>query len=197
MPFLRHSVITAYKHCRGYRLFSYACLLCLLACHAEDPAINGELNAALAAPYDYYITDMRSYTYTPSGELQYTLNAERLTHFPNDNHAELLAPTLLWLNAGEAPWILTADTGRIERPSSEQTLWLTHNVSLASTHTAKTPLTMTTEKLQLLPAAKQARTDAAVTVTSFSNTLQSEGMQFDLPNNQLKLLSKVRGIHAP
>jgi LPS export ABC transporter protein LptC len=185
------------RHSSGYRLFSYVSLMCLFACSAEDPALNGELSAALAASYDYYITDMRSYTYTASGELQYKLNAERFTHFPSDDHAELLTPTLLWLNAGNSPWILKANTGRIDNTNKEQVLWLTSNVSLTSSSIANPQLTITTEQLQVLPATQQARTDAAVTLTTTTDKMQSKGMQFDMPKNHLKLLSNVRGTHAP
>jgi LPS export ABC transporter protein LptC len=195
---IANNLINLFRHLNFFRYGSHCLLISLAACQAKDSTPSAELSAALAASYDYTLSDMQTYRYSTQGHLLYRIDATRFTHFPSDNHSELLAPNLLWLNAGTSPWRVQADTGLIEEAASQDsTLWLNDHVRIAGSSGENQPLTITTDKLQILLNTKQALTDSAVTVITNNSHLQSEGMHFDLPNNHLKLLAKSRATYAP
>ena len=74
--------------------------------------------------------------YDSSGAIQYTLEAERQTHF-NDDSTVLTRPTIQLFQEGESEWQLQADSGRIygnqvASPGGTQTIDLIGNVEIVS-----------------------------------------------------------------
>lgn len=165
------------------------------------PADNNEtsaLAANLSAPYDYYINAMQSTRFDANGVRLYTLNASRATHFPADDHAELTNPDLLWHQADKEPWGLTAASGTLQTADdNSHELLLRDNVALQTTLPQAGRVLLETASMTVLPEARQANSDTAVTLTTVDSTLRSIGMQLNLPDNHLTLLNQVRGTHAP
>lgn len=172
-------------------------LLPLLHACSEDAAPASELAANLTAPYDYYINGMHTIRYTAAGERSYLLSAERVTHFPSDDHAELIKPDLLWYQEQQTPWTVIADTGNLHKAGSEDELSLSGNVKVNTTLATEGELVVETSQLNVLPASQLANTEAVATWTTATTKLQSKGMQLSLPDNHVKLLNQVRGTHAP
>ena len=156
-----------------------------------------DLAANLAAPYDYYINGMHTIRYTASGQRSYQLAADRVTHFPDDDHAELTNPDLLWYQQQGTPWTLAASAGNLHRNAGEDELTLTGNVQLNTTLETEGALRVESSQMRVLPASQLASSEAEVTLTTTSTHLQSTGMQINLPENHVTLLNNVRGTHAP
>lgn len=169
----------------------------LAACARDNANQDPQLAANLAAPYDYYIASMRSTRFDATGALQYTLAAERATHFPTDNHAELATPVLHWVRAGAAPWTVTARQGNLRQDGNADELTLYDEVKADSTLAQSGPLRLETSSLDLLPDLKMARTTAAVTVTTPAIHLQGTGLDLDLTGNTIELRKDVRGHYEP
>lgn len=172
-------------------------LLLLLSACGKPAAVPPDLAANLAAPYDYYINGMHTIRYTAAGERSYKLSADRVTHFPDDDHAELSNPDVLWYQQESTPWTLTAAAGNLHRTGEEDELTLSGDVQLNTTLAAEGALLVETSRMNVLPALQQASTDAEVTLTTTTTRMQSKGMQLSLPDNHVKLLNNVRGTHAP
>lgn len=177
-------------------MFGILTVAILSSCSEADNGRN-PLASALEAPYDYYLTGMQSHRFDAQGTIRYRLESDRYTHFPDDDHADLVVPHLQWLSDRGELWLLDAQNGRLQTDPANETLLLTGMVSLKRTPGAAGALELRTETLLVLPPAEIARTEAPVTVTSDSVNLQSDGMQLDFSTNHLNLLSNVRGTHAP
>jgi lipopolysaccharide export system protein LptC len=175
--------------------------LLALAIAGCAPAGNDEasaLAANLRAPYDYYINGMQSTRFDAGGVRLYALNASRATHFPSDDHAELSNPDLLWYQVDQEPWGLTANSGTLHiAGDNTHELLLRDNVELQTTLAKTGRVLLETVSMTVLPEARQANSDAAVTLTTVDSRLRSIGMQLNLPDNHLTLLNQVRGTHAP
>lgn len=184
-----------------FSLFRNSLLLLALAIAGCTPAGEGaasELSANLTAPYDYYINAMQSTRFDANGTRQYALSTSSTIHFPADNHAELVNPDLLWYDADKEPWALTATSGSLQTADdNSHSLHLLGNVALQKTLPQAGRVLLQTSSMTVLPEAKQAASDAAVTLTTADSTLRSTGMQLNLPINHLTLLDQVRGTHAP
>jgi LPS export ABC transporter protein LptC len=76
-------------------------------------------------------------------------------------------------------------------------LLLRDNVELQTTLAKTGRVLLETVSMTVLPEARQANSDAAVTLTTVDSRLRSIGMQLNLPDNHLTLLNQVRGTHAP
>lgn len=185
-------------------IFAKACFrltLLFMILAGCKPAANDEasaLTANLAAPYDYYINAMQSTRFDTNGARLYALGASSAIHFPADDHTELLNPDLLWYHADQEPWELTATSGTLQTAQDNtHALQLLDKVVLQTTLSQAGHVLLETSSMKVLPEAKQAGSDTAVTLTTTDSTLGSMGMLLNLPDNHLTLLNQVRGIHAP
>lgn len=169
----------------------------LLAACSEAPAPPNALVAELSAPYDYYLTGMLTHRFAADGTLQYRLEAERYTHFPEDDHADLLAPHLFWLAEDAESWQASAERGRLDVKADEDTLQLIGSVDLHNQPEARQFLQIRSDTLLVVPARRLASTTAPATVVTATASLQSIGLQLDLASHRLTLLSDVRGRYAP
>lgn len=173
-------------------------VLAIAGCSPAGTDATSDLAANLDAPYDYYINDMQSTRFDASGARLYALDASRATHFPADDHAELVNPDLLWYHGESEPWTLTASSGTLQTAAdNSHSLDLRDNVSLQTTMPQAGRVLLETASMTVLPEARQASSTEAVTLTTADSTLLSIGMQLSLPDNHLTLLNQVRGTHAP
>ena len=175
--------------------FLAACLLsgCSPGSGSHAPQ---EVADQIDAPYDYYINGMRTHRFSSEG-IASELTATRLLHYPGDDHAELENPVLRWEQRDRAPWTLTADTGNVHHVGEAEVITLAGNVKANTTQPQSGPLRVETTTLDVLPASKSAKTVAAVEIITPKSRLQGTGMQLDLSNSTIDLLSKVRGTYAP
>ncbi len=171
--------------------------LLLTACMRNSPDQDPQLAANLAAPYDYYIGNMHSTRFDIDGGLQYTLTAVRATHFPTDNHVELLEPVLHWVPAEGAPWTVTARQGNLHQSGDADELTLYEDVRANTALSQSGPVRLETSSLDLLPELKMARTMATVQLTTPSIQLEGSGLELDLSDNTIDLRNAVRGHYEP
>jgi lipopolysaccharide export system protein LptC len=97
---------------------------------------------------DYYIENFVQTGTDETGELKYTLKAERLVHYPDDNTALLDKPHLIQYEQGKAPTHTTAESGWVSADGDE--VLLTGNVRITRGKApGDTGGVATTDKLKL------------------------------------------------
>lgn len=125
------------------------------------------------------------------GAAQYTLTANRMLHFADDDSTELAAPQVV--KRGEGPKVtITAERGTVTHDGKEAFFY--GNVLVVRAATAeREELRVRTDALHVLAEKNIARTDRAVTITEGRSVLSGVGMEFDENARRFALFSQVRG----
>jgi lipopolysaccharide export system protein LptC len=122
---------------------------------------------------------------------QYTLTANRMLHFTDNDTTELAAPKVV--RRSEGPTVtITADRGTLTRDSN-QAFFHGNVLVIRAAAPGSEELRVHTDYLHVLPDENIARTDQAVTITEGRSSLSGIGMEFDEKTRQFALFSQVRG----
>ena len=136
---------------------------------------------------DFGITKMSA-----KGKPEYSLSAERMVHYPDDQTTDITAPRMEQRHDDDAPIVIRADRGRISRNGDEANFY-GNVVVVREASRGRAELRVHTEYLQIVPDRDIARTDKAVTITEGRSRLAGVGMEINNKTRQFVLLSKVRG----
>ena len=141
---------------------------------------------------DYFVEHFALTRLDSMGRPSFTLTAERLKHFPDDDSTEYLRPRLVSLDPTKPKVTLTADRGNSTSEGIETHLH--QNVVLTREGNENNePLTISTEYILLLSNDDIARTDRFVKILNGSSVLTGVGMEFNNESRQLELHKQVRG----
>lgn len=125
------------------------------------------------------------------GNVLYTLAANRMIHYPDDDSAHLEAVKLEAFDPKQPRMTATADRGRLEQGGDR--VFVEGNVVVVREADARLGLArLTTEKLLLLPDAGIARTREPVLLESPQGRARAIGMELD---NHARILRLDR-VHA-
>jgi lipopolysaccharide export system protein LptC len=145
---------------------------------------------------DYAIDGFSAVTLDAQGLPRYTLSAERLWHYPDDDTTHLQMPQFSGLSADRPPMRTSAQTGMLSSKGDD--IYLYDEVRIVR------PLggglgeqRFATDYLHLVPDRDWADTDQAVVMSDPHNTLRAVGMELDNKARTVKLLSRVRANHEP
>lgn len=141
---------------------------------------------------DLFVEDMDLKLVNTDGKLRYHVTADRLDHFPNDDHAELTRPVMQIFTENRPTWEIKSERGRIS--SGYETVWLLGAVEIRRQAGNTTrPLTIVTRDLMVKPDAQTAETVNMTRIRSDRFEVESTGLHADFMNNRLELKSRVRG----
>ena len=130
-----------------------------------------------------------------SGEVQYTLAARKMVHYPDDDSAHLEQVTVEAFEPSQPKMTATADRGTLEQGGDR--VQIQGNVVLVREGDAEAGGTrLTTDSLTILPDAGIARTNSEVTLDNDSGRLVGKGMEIDNKARTVKL-QRVRGTFKP
>jgi lipopolysaccharide export system protein LptC len=151
------------------------------------------------APYDYYVSGLRSERFDGDGELRSRLEAARVTHYPDGDRAELQAPRYTAFGRDGGVWQVGADTGTLapDAQRGEDRLDLLGAVELRKPLASGGALQIRTTALAVFTGAEETVTDAPVSVRTPDTTLAGTGLQALLAEERIRLLHEVRGSHDP
>ena len=127
-----------------------------------------------------------------TGKPEYSLSAERMQHYPDDESTDIVEPRLVQRNDDAAPIVIRADRGLLSR-NGEVASFFGDVVVVREASRERGELRMQTEYLQIVPDRDLAHTDKPVVITEEGSRLAGVGMEFNNKTRQFTLLSQVRG----
>lgn len=160
---------------------------------ATEVQQNKSAETWLSSP-DYFISDVITTEYDQRGKIKYTMKATDLVHIPLNDETHVTRPDLIFYNQQE-PWQAKADKGLIH--ASGGIIDLSEDVTLTRKPDDNNATQLSTDTLTLDVDNEQAHTDNAVEITHPNGVLTAVGMQVQLKDNSVRLLSKVKGFHEP
>ena len=168
--------------------------------HSPEDLLRAPPEAQTRFPQAFMVAS-ETRRYDPEGQLQYRMLSERADHFqhlPNRSsprdYSLIQAPDVTVFGEDTPPWQLTARLGRSD--ATGETLVFTGEVR-AWQQSANGAMEITTPELQVEPNRQFAQTDKAVTMRSPQGRHDAVGMRADLAEDQIELLSEVRGTYEP
>jgi lipopolysaccharide export system protein LptC len=141
---------------------------------------------------DFIAEDFGIVKMSASGKPEYTLFAERMLHYPDDESTSVVAPRLVQRHGEAAPIVIRADRGRVSRNGDEASFY-GNVVVVREAGKGQNELRVRTEYLQVLPDRDLARTDSQVIITEGRSRLVGTGMELNNKTRQFALRSQVRG----
>jgi lipopolysaccharide export system protein LptC len=145
---------------------------------------------------DYVVDNFNAVTLNVQGQQKYTLAAEQLWHYPDDDTTHLQMPKITSLYADRPPTFTSSLTGKIS--SKGEDVYLYNEVRVTRPAIGNfSEQRFATDYLHVIPDRDWAETDQPVVMTNKFNTLRAVGMELDNKARTVKLLSKVRAIHEP
>ncbi len=159
---------------------------------SEEPLAIQQLRA------DYYLEDFTTRRFDEAGTLEYLLSGDTLSHFPEDDRAEIRAPAME-LHRPDARWDGRADAGTFVRAPDVVTL--TGDVVLereptsptSSGASARGSLVVRADDLSVAVATNEISTAGPVEVVAPGWRLRAVGLQSSIDEGKLELLSEVHG----
>lgn len=145
---------------------------------------------------DFYVEQFNYVKMSRTGEAQYHLSGERLTHNPRDDSYDVASPVVRSVRSQGEPTMIRAERAWINSDSSE--IHLFDNVHMDR------PATKDRERVQLrsqhvivLPDDDAMRSDKHVEITHGRSVLTGTGMVANNASGEFRLRSKVHGTYQP
>jgi len=143
---------------------------------------------------DYVIEKFSSSVFNPDGSLKYSIEADRLDHFPVGDVTELQHPFIKLYQPNKPTWFIQAQRGQ---STQTDVIELTGDVIISGeTGTHLTPVRMLAESLTLHVDRKYAETQDQVTIATSTDEIRSKGLQADFANDSLIFIANVRAKHV-
>jgi lipopolysaccharide export system protein LptC len=158
-------------------------------------APNARADGSLRHDPDVLVDDFNARKLAEDGSVQYTLDARKMVHYPDDDSALLESVTLEAFEPRQPKMTITADHGRLEQGGDR--VWIEGHVVITREADAKTERArVTTDQLLVLPDEGKASTDREVHLEMPSASAVSQGLELDNRERTLKL-GRVRATYQP
>ena len=157
---------------------------------------NGPWNVTRHDP-DYTVDKLSSARLGGNGTVTYTLSAEKMMHYPDDDSTLLMAPRFVSYD-GSAKLAMTVTASEAVVSSNGDHVYFQDDVRVArAAHAGGSELVMRTAFLHVVPDRHIARTDRTVFITDATTTVSAVGLEMNSETRVIKLLSNVRGTYDP
>lgn len=143
----------------------------------------------------YYFTQFTLLTTDGEGSGQYRLSGNHLSHWQEKKFSEIITPEIIALDQQQVTMQTRADVAYLNH--QDNSLSLEGNVILKQQHLAAQSHTLTTEKLVYFHHNQQIETDQPFKLQSAHGVLQGRGLELQLNNKQMKVLSNVQTSYTP
>ena len=145
---------------------------------------------------DYYLVNFTLTTMNDDGIPKHQLTADNMYHYPDDDTANLANPRLVIYNEETDPWEIRADRGLVSEGG--KSVFLQGDVFI--NRLDKRPdhqLEIITRDLTVETEDETASTEQAIIIKDHYGVTEGVGMQANLKERHLQLLSQVKGNYQP
>ena len=193
------------------RLVSWSPVLLLGGLAALTYWLNAQIEADTARrdgsarhDADIYIENFKGVSFDPDGRVRQSLSAQRAEHHPDDDSIDFTNPTLALTDPGRPRMSVTAQAATLS--GDRETVVFIGNVRATrdaipenepASDGLRGPVTMSADKLKVVPKKGLAEADGPVTVEEPRGIIHATGMVVDNDARTIKLRSAVRGTLSP
>jgi len=150
----------------------------------------------------FYMKNVLAREYDETGALRYQLSTPAISHFQlnlntpgPDDYTLLEKPSMIFRQAGEAPWTIESNQGRSD--NNGELIILTDKVLIEQNSDEQGLVQVRTETLLARPKQQFVETDKAVKITAEHTQIDAIGMSADLATSRLQLNTRVDAVYEP
>jgi len=145
---------------------------------------------------DFFLNDFELTSMDRAGAPRYRLHAGAMTHYANDDTADVTAPQMTLFRGGAAPWLAHSARGWVA--AGGEMVRLNGDVVITRPVTGGAPgLEVSTDELEVWPDREYAETARPVTLRDALGVTEAVGLHADFKQDRFELPAQVRGIYAP
>jgi lipopolysaccharide export system protein LptC len=145
---------------------------------------------------DYMVDKLKAVRTNEAGAVIYTLAAERMVHYPDDDTTVLTLPRFVSLRSKQAPVTITAREGLLS--GNGDNVYFKEDVTVTrAAYADRSEMVMRTTYLHVIPDDNIAKTDRPVTITDAATVVNAVGLEMNSDTRVLKLHSRVQGTYDP
>jgi lipopolysaccharide export system protein LptC len=145
---------------------------------------------------DFEVDNFSALTLSAQGLPRFTLSADKLWHYPDDDSTHLQMPIVTSLYPDRPPTITSAQTGMVSSKGNDVYLYNDVNVLRPASGDVG-EARFTTSYLHVIPDRDWAETDQPVVAFSQHDIIHAVGMELDNQTRTARLLSHVKATHEP
>lgn len=142
---------------------------------------------------DMFINNFTLTSTDKSGKTEFTLKADRLEHYNDEDISQIINPVITFPQQG-GHWLISANYGEID--DKQIFINLHDNVTMKQIG-LDGAFEIKTQAMTINTKSITIESDQTVRIHAGALTIESDGMHFNGKNKQLKLLSNVSGVYAP
>jgi lipopolysaccharide export system protein LptC len=155
-----------------------------------------DLGKALRHDPDYIVDKLSAVRMSKAGSASYTLVAEKMVHYPDDDTTLLTAPRFVSYGAAKAPVTVTANQALVSADGKDVYFQDDVHVRRAA-YDDNSEMALRTTFLHVIPDQHLAKTDRPVTITDAATVVNAVGLEWNSETRIVNLLSSVRGTYDP
>lgn len=145
---------------------------------------------------DYYMEDFTTLAMNADGNPDYKLYGVYMAHYPDSDTTEILKPSIDFLKDDKPSMHVVADRGWLT--SDNDVVLLNGNVLFVQNDEAGEPeMRINTDKARVLIDQNYVETDQFTKIVTKRARISGKGMQADLNEGKLSILSDVHTIITP
>lgn len=145
---------------------------------------------------DYYLSDFDIDTFNGDGSLKHRLSGDSLTHYPNDDTAEIEVLRLQLKRPQKADWDVRSDRGWLTAGATRVDL-LGEVVMRRKEIPGTAAMRIDSRDMQLDTEASTITTDSGVVIASANWTARGDQMRGNTATGDLTLINNVVVTYAP
>lgn len=145
---------------------------------------------------DSYMQDVVATIFNNEGKRSLTMTTPKMTHYPEGDTTQILTPAVTVYRQSPMPWYINSDSAKAIHGIDE--ILFSNNVNIRHPADIENPTTsMTTNMLTIFPSKQVASTDQPVVFTQPDTVIHATGMQANLDDGTIELLSQAKGEYVP
>jgi lipopolysaccharide export system protein LptC len=143
---------------------------------------------------DYIVDGLAAVRMDQEGRIKHTLNAQKMTHFPDDDVTMLVQPKFVTYDEKRAPVTITSREAHMS--GNGENVYFEQDVRVVRAPAGgQSELVLETEYLHVIPDDNIAKTDRPVTIRNAAAVVNASGLELNSETRVLKLQGRVKGIY--
>ena len=144
---------------------------------------------------DYIVDGLSAVRMDREGRVKYTLRAQKMTHFAEEDMTLLVEPKFVTYAEGSSPVTVTSRQARMSGNGDH--VYFEEKVRVVrAPFGARSELVLETEFLHVIPDENVAKTDKAVTIRDSTAVVTASGLELNSETRVLRLQGRVKGTFA-